>query len=287
MKLATSLVAVKKINCSVPRSNFADEEIDQAAKLILQLEGIINPLVLQKTSLDSYEVVSGGFEYHAAVRARELDPFKGETIAAFVIDPRSEDALEKNEALEAQIQALREKPLSVAGGSAQPSLANLETRLKNLEDRIEARMEELRKEQVENRKQLESLFKQKTGQSLDIDSLLPALERIPDLIAQLENLQVAPRSSRPSSLKSFSGPKLNLKTAETQEIQAALKQVGVAALQIEAAIAAIHYWKDRQNLSWQNLEQSASPKSGAEHKIKGFASGTLKALKEVSEMPGT
>ncbi|NJR49421.1 MAG: hypothetical protein HC780_07455 [Leptolyngbyaceae cyanobacterium CSU_1_3] len=186
MKFATSLVAVKKINCSVPRSNFADEEIDQVAKLILQLEGIINPLVLRKTSLDSYEVASGGFEYHAAVRAREIDPFKGETIAAFIIDPGGEDALEKNEALEAQIQALRDQPLSTAGDSNQPSLANLELRLKNLEDRIEARMEELRKEQVENRKQLEALFKQKPGQSLDIDSLLPALERLPDLIAQLE-----------------------------------------------------------------------------------------------------
>ncbi|NJR49422.1 MAG: hypothetical protein HC780_07460 [Leptolyngbyaceae cyanobacterium CSU_1_3] len=66
-----------------------------------------------------------------------------------------------------------------------------------------------------------------------------------------------------------------------------MKQVGVAGPQIKAAIAAIRYWKDKQNLSWENLEQSASSKSGAEHKIKGFASGTLKALKEVSEMPGT
>jgi ParB family chromosome partitioning protein len=93
MKLSTSLVAVKKINSNVPRSEFLEDELNRTAELILKAEGIINPPVIRRTSLESYEVVNGYFEYYAAVKAREIDPRKGEMIGAFIIESENEEVL--------------------------------------------------------------------------------------------------------------------------------------------------------------------------------------------------
>ncbi|MFE1744877.1 Rho termination factor N-terminal domain-containing protein [Coleofasciculus sp. H7-2] len=103
MKLSTSLVAVKKINSNVPRSIFLEDDLNRAAELILQAEGIINPPVIRRTSLESYEVVDGDFEYYAAVRAREIDPRKGEMIGAFIIESENEKVLIE------QVKLLRNK----------------------------------------------------------------------------------------------------------------------------------------------------------------------------------
>ncbi|MGL4501063.1 MAG: ParB N-terminal domain-containing protein, partial [Planktothrix sp.] len=79
-KLLPSLVAVKKITSSVPRESFSELELEQVAKLSLEASGLINPMVLRRTSMQSYEVVDGHFEYYAAVKAKELEPMKGEMV---------------------------------------------------------------------------------------------------------------------------------------------------------------------------------------------------------------
>ncbi len=101
MKLSTSLIAVKKINSPVDRSTFSENALNNAATSILKAEGLINPLVVKRLSLDAYEVVNGHLEYYAAVRAREIDPLKGETIGAFIIDSDNEAALQE------QVEILR------------------------------------------------------------------------------------------------------------------------------------------------------------------------------------
>jgi len=100
-KLSPSLVAVKKITCAVPRSNFADRDLEKLAQLILELGGLINPIILRRNGMDAYEIVDGDFEYYAAAKAREINPMKGETIGAFILEPENEGLL-----LE-QVQALR------------------------------------------------------------------------------------------------------------------------------------------------------------------------------------
>lgn len=100
-KLLVSLVLVKKITSTVPRSNFADRDLEKLAQLILELGGLINPIILRRTGMDSYDIVDGDFEYYAAAKAREINPMKGETIGAFILEPENEELL-----LE-QVQALR------------------------------------------------------------------------------------------------------------------------------------------------------------------------------------
>jgi hypothetical protein len=139
MKLSTSLVAVRKITSSVPRSNFADNDLEQAAQLILDAEGIINPIVVRRTSLESYEVVDGHFEYYAAARAREIDPRKGEMIGAFVIEDENDKFIQE------QVKLLRQPKTTVLpNDGSEARLMNLETRQTNLESRFETRFNELK-----------------------------------------------------------------------------------------------------------------------------------------------
>ena len=100
-KLLVSLVLVKKITSTVPRSNFAERDLEKVAQLILELGGLINPIILRRNGMDAYEIVDGDFEYYAAAKAREINPMKGETIGAFILEPENEGLL-----LE-QVQALR------------------------------------------------------------------------------------------------------------------------------------------------------------------------------------
>lgn len=103
MRLSTSLIAVKKITSTVERSIFSEDALNQAAKLILDAEGIINPIVVRRTSLESYEVVDGDFEYYAAAKAREIDPRKGEMIGAFIVEPENEEVITQ------QVEVLRKQ----------------------------------------------------------------------------------------------------------------------------------------------------------------------------------
>jgi len=126
MKLSTSLVAIKKISCTKPRSTFADDELEKAAALILESEGVINPIVIRRTDIQSYEVVDGDFEYYAAARAREIDPRKGEMIGVFIIESENEETLTK------QVEVFR-KQRSEDSGKVDFTLKDLEKFLTNFE----------------------------------------------------------------------------------------------------------------------------------------------------------
>ncbi|WP_088239661.1 ParB N-terminal domain-containing protein [Calothrix rhizosoleniae] len=130
MKLLTSLVAVRKITCNSPRSLFIDEELEEAAKLILATEGVINPIVVRRTSLKSYEVIDGAFEYYAAARAREIEPEKGEMIGVFIIEEDNEELLIQ------QVKAFRKDNLNPVNKSiiTEEVLNNF---LKNFESRFD------------------------------------------------------------------------------------------------------------------------------------------------------
>lgn len=104
MRLSTSFVAIRKITSSTSAADFDGDRIEQLAHQIVKSEGIIRPLVLNRTSLESYEVVEGHFEYHAAVKAREIDLRRAEMIAAYILDPENGDV---SEAIAEQIKLLK------------------------------------------------------------------------------------------------------------------------------------------------------------------------------------
>jgi hypothetical protein len=89
-QISHSVVMVEDIQPSLPRTEFSESDLDKAAQLILKMEGLINPLILQETEVESYTIIEGHFEYYAALRAGEIDPINGETINAYIIDSDDE-----------------------------------------------------------------------------------------------------------------------------------------------------------------------------------------------------
>ena len=127
--------------------------------MILESGGLIKPLVLKVTGAESYTVVDGHFEYYAAIRAREKNPHKGEMVNAFVISSKSENIVAK------QAKALR----TVESPDKQvklPDPTNVESRLANIELRLEKQISELRSEQAQERQRVEDKLK-------EIENLLP------------------------------------------------------------------------------------------------------------------
>jgi len=147
MKLLTSLVPVKKITCTQPRSIFSDDQLEKAAQSILESEGVINPIVVRRIDLQSYELVDGVFEYYAAARAREIDPRQGENITVFIMEPENEEALTKQvELFRKSKSVIPNNLVSTDADNTSLQIANMESRLTNMESRFDNRTHELQTE---------------------------------------------------------------------------------------------------------------------------------------------
>lgn len=149
-----SLVDVKSITSNEPRSNFAEGDLDKLADIIIETGGIIRPLILKVTGVESYTVIDGHFEYYAAVRAREKNPRQGEMVNAFVIAPKVEDLVVK------QVESLKGIDSSIKPLTLQPETTRLEPRLANLELRLEKQLNEFKSEFLQERQRIENQFKQ-------------------------------------------------------------------------------------------------------------------------------
>ena len=86
------LVDVSGITSTVPRSAFGADQVESLAQSILESGGLLSPIVLKQTGPESFEVLAGDLEYHAAARAKELDPRKGEMVNAYVVPPQHQAA---------------------------------------------------------------------------------------------------------------------------------------------------------------------------------------------------
>lgn len=139
-KLSPSLVAVKRITSTVPRSNFAEPDLEKLARLILESGGLINPIIVRRNGMDAYEIVDGDLEYYAAARAKEIEPLKGETIGAFILEEENEELL-----LE-QREILRKPPITnnQSAKEVPQQSSSFEQRLTNIETRLENRINELK-----------------------------------------------------------------------------------------------------------------------------------------------
>jgi len=84
--LSPTIVLVKQIHSEQSREMYDSSLLEETALLILSLEGAINPPILLREGLRSYKVIEGDFTYFAALRAKEIDPLKGESISAYVVD---------------------------------------------------------------------------------------------------------------------------------------------------------------------------------------------------------
>lgn len=85
-------VDVKSISSNVPRSSFAESDLEKIADSILDVDGLIRPLILEKIGVEKYIVVDGHQEYYAAVIAKGKNINKAEMVNAFVIADNTRSA---------------------------------------------------------------------------------------------------------------------------------------------------------------------------------------------------
>jgi hypothetical protein len=146
MNLTTSLVDIEFISSSQNRSSFSESKLEELAQLILQIGGIIKPLVVKKIGLENYEVIDGHFEYYAAVKAQEInDNF--EMIRAFIVSDEQVQLVSK------QLQLLYSLP-SKTNKFSENSFS-WEIRFNNLESRLNDWIYNFQQEQKENKIQLQ------------------------------------------------------------------------------------------------------------------------------------
>lgn len=107
------LVDVASIVSAQPRDRFDPEAVESLADSILESDGLLKPLVLRATGPESFEVVDRHLEYWAAVRAREKDPRKGEMVNAYVVAPKSTEAIQRQLAVLKRTEA-GEEPAAAA-----------------------------------------------------------------------------------------------------------------------------------------------------------------------------
>ena len=153
-------IDVKDITSNLLRANFLQEDIEKLANLILDCDGLLRPLILKPTGVESYAVLAGHLEYFAAIRAREKNPRKGEMVHAFVIDAKDEKVIE--EQIEILTGSSASSPTVIATSNSVNSdwIGSFETRLS-----------QMREELFQKNRELESRLSQVEKQKTHIDLL--------------------------------------------------------------------------------------------------------------------
>ena len=143
-------VDITDINPSVPRETFSETELENLANLIIEMGGLIRPVILKKADNkkvdERYNIISGDLEYYASVIANQKVP-DIEMINAFVVDKEAE-----NIALQ-QIQLLSPSPRLIT--TPEKTDNPLELRVNNLEKRLETHLQAIREEYQKEIKRLE------------------------------------------------------------------------------------------------------------------------------------
>jgi hypothetical protein len=147
------MVDVQNITSSIPRSNFPEVELNVLADLILETGGLLKPLILKKTGFEQYEVIDGHYEYYASVRACEKNPRVGEMVNALIISPENEEMVVE------QVETLKGLFSPNQQSKSSNGTINFDSRITNIELRIERQSNELRAEFQREIQKLDSKFK--------------------------------------------------------------------------------------------------------------------------------
>lgn len=154
-------VDVSSVKSNRRRSEFDEGKLEEIAAEILAVGKLLKPLLLKQTGIDSYEIISGDLEYFAAVRAKEINVEVGETVSAFVVPPKQEDAaLHQTELVNPVPEIISSSRTKVV---APPSE---EQRITNLESRLERYIQEIKNEHSSQIGQLK-------GELEDVKASLP------------------------------------------------------------------------------------------------------------------
>ncbi|MDC0831737.1 hypothetical protein POG22_01770 [Geitlerinema sp. CS-897] len=152
LDLRTSLVDIASITSTTPRSTFSESKLETVARSILKSGGLVKPIIIKRIGLDSYQIVAGDFEYYASLKAQEIDD-NFEMIRAFIVDSEQESFVVEQASEIAKQYEIKAISVPSSEGSSE-----LESRLSNLELRLEQSLNDIRREVSQERTQIFERF---------------------------------------------------------------------------------------------------------------------------------
>jgi len=200
------LVDLESITCDEPRSQFAIEQIEDLAQSITMMGSLVQPIILEATSRQTYKLLAGALEYYAAVRASEMNS-DIEMVDAFVIEPENIKYALK------QLQILA--PIAVTPPSVTPengNNANLERRVNNIEARFAQSLQDLKADYEQQFRSLKEEFKALKG---DLPQKSEPLEMF-NTLSELELMQALRKAG--IAHKTAQTITKNLITARTEQL---------------------------------------------------------------------
>ena len=237
------LIDVDTIKCSIPYSKVQDYErqIDRLANLILDSEGIINPVFVKKIGSNSYELVYGEIEYYAMMKVGKIDPEKGESIAAFII---KED---QQELIKQQIYFLRK---SLSNEKSTEESQSLNSELVSTVNSNYNKLNSVQKDIHQIHEQLESLMEMNTAKGLkrllrkQLESIITEAETKSkqEAIQYLKNSQAEllyQKNKIDDQILELS--KVNLMDTTYDQLSTLMQQAGSNITQINASWKAVEY----------------------------------------------
>jgi ParB-like nuclease domain len=143
-------VDIKDISSDLPRSSFAESDLEQLANLILATDGLIRPLIIKESGAEKYTVIEGHREYYAALTAKKKNSSKAEMVNAFVINENIQSsAIEQLKLIKADLSPVI---------APAPTSSGVEQLLPTLLVAISQQMQPLVDQLAEQKQMLEALM---------------------------------------------------------------------------------------------------------------------------------
>lgn len=153
-KLSPAIILVKDIHCDVAKQQYSEEKLEVAAQLILDIEGIISPIIVRREGIEHYQLIHGAFEYHAAMRAREIDAIRGESIDAYIVDTENQETIQKQVQVFREHQQPNEQVMNVSGQQLESLLKSclqpVMDRLTTIETQLSIKADEMPQHKPQN-----------------------------------------------------------------------------------------------------------------------------------------
>lgn len=190
-QLSLLIVPVKKIHCDKPRSDFSETTLEAAAQLILAGGGIITPLILRRENIDTFELVSGYFEYYAAVKASELDVARGQIINAYVIETNNQSVMEAQVKMFRDFQMNSTSVSTISTTDATPIPEEIHSNLdqSSTQDELTQRVAKLEQLPMTLQPLLASMNQRLDELSQGIIKLAPISQQLDELTQRLAKLE--------------------------------------------------------------------------------------------------
>lgn len=227
-----------------------EAELEYFARSVIKLGGLLRVPVVERTGVESYRLIEGHFDYLAYLKAREINSDLPDRIRVFIMEK------DNSEPVQTQLRVLRD--LEPSNGKDN-DFKDLKIQINSLKLLVETEL-----------KKLGDILQPLLNPSKTDAEIKQLIENLRAEVVELKE-SLPPKKHR-----------INLLSANQNEILNALIEAGIRKQYANAASQAIQYWKDsNRELTWTNLKESTQK---GDSRIASFGEATYRRLQEIAEI---